>query len=316
MYIDTLRDSSIQELNQRATGVIAACGYESRASAITKYVTPHLRKRIAVCFSEWPKELSRTSNERAFREAGFTLETVDGNDSDGMLGVFTRTMLSSPGEASIAIDVSSMTRAWHGSIVRALKALDSHQRVETFFTYTPARFSSPPRHTPLYEVVAPVSGFASLSPPDLPIAAVIGLGYEKERALGLQQLLDPKRTILLIPRFRTRLDEYYPEVLRSNKDIRRRTPTELQFEYWLDEPSSTFGLLSSLVSSLLPSYRIVLASIGPKMLGILFFLLTAKFPQVSVWRASSGVHGRPRQSVGDLKHTVVLSVTWSPDPVS
>jgi hypothetical protein len=34
----------------------------------------------------------------------------------------------------------------------------------------------------------------------LAIAAIIGLGYEKERALGIQQLLDPHRTILFVPK--------------------------------------------------------------------------------------------------------------------
>ena len=313
MQMESLRDSDMRELNQRATAVISACGYEARSSALARRIGPHITNRIGLCFAEWPDQLSRLDNERILRERGFKLDTVGSNDPDRVAEIVRNTIEGSPKNESIAIDVSSMTRAWHGSIVRTLKSLTFPGTLETFFAYVPAKFSAPPRHTPSYEVVAPVSGFASLSPPDLPVAAVIGLGYERERALGLQQLLDPKRTILLIPRFRSRDDKYYPQVLHSNRDIRMRTPRELQFEYWLDEPTSTFGLLSTLVSGLLPSYRVVLASIGPKMLGILFFLLTTKFPQVSVWRASSGIHGKPRQSVGDLEHPVVLSVAWSPE---
>ena len=67
----------------------------------------------------------------------------------------------------------------------------------------------------------------------------------------------------MVPRFRSRNDRFHPAVLQSNRDILARTPREFQVDYWLDEPTATFGALASLVSSLLPSYRIVLASIGP-----------------------------------------------------
>jgi hypothetical protein len=296
----------------RAGGIIAACGFEERSSALTARLAPTVETRVALCFSEWPSALSRKKNEDAFRKAGFVLKETSGNDTGVVTQLVLDVMRERKGGQSLAIDISSMTRAWHGAIVRALTWANIEKSIEIFFAYVPARFSVPPGHNPSYEFVAPVEGFASLSPPDLPVAAIIGLGYERERALGLQQLLDPKRTILLIPRFRSRNDRFYSEVLRSNRDILARTPREFQLDYWLDEPAATFGALASLVSKLMPSYRIVLASIGPKMLSIISFLIAVEFPQVSVWRASSGIHTQPRESRGDVDHTVVFSTTWSP----
>ena len=159
------------------------------------------------------------------------------------------------------------------------------------------------------EFVAPVYGFASLATPDLPVAAIMGLGYEKERALGVQQLLDPQQTMLLVPRSSER-DPFYAEVLHSNRDILSRTPQESVFEYSLSDPAATFARLASVVAGLRETYRVVLISLGPKILGLLCFLLATRFPDVSVWRVSSGVHGRPRDAFADLGRVVVMSTMW------
>lgn len=312
MQLTALQDSNLSELNARANCFIAACGYEARSSLLASRLDGRIGGRLALCFTEWADALSRKKNEDVFRSVGFGLKEISASN----YGMLAQIILDAAGQAEtktpLAFDISSMNRAWHGTIIRTLKTANSKSSFETFFAYVPAKFSNPPRVNPAYEIVAPVEGFASLSPPDLPIAAIIGIGYEKDRALGLQQLLDPKRTILMIPRFRSRPDRFYAEVLRSNRDLLARTPRELQFEYWLDEPASTFGALASLVSKLLPSYRIVLASIGPKMLSILCFLVAVQFPQVSVWRASSGAQAIPREVYGDADHTIVLKTTWSP----
>jgi len=313
VHITALRDSTIGELNSRASVFIAACGYEARSSALVSRIDLSRGTRVALCFTEWKSELSRRKNEDVFRNANFIMKEVSGRDSSAIAQLVLDAIGGDTPDTALAIDVSAMTRAWHGAIIRTLRSVNVERDIEAYFAYVPARFSKPPGHNPSYEIVAPVEGFASLSPPDLPVAAIIGLGYERERALGLQQLLDPKRTILMVPRFRSRNDRFYTEVLKSNRDILARTPREFQVDYWLDEPAATFGALASLVSKLIPSYRVVLASIGPKMLGILCFLVAAQFPQVSVWRASSGVHAHPRESFGDVDHAIVLSTTWSPD---
>ena len=134
-------------------------------------------------------------------------------------------------------------------------------------------------------------------------------GYEKDRALGLQQLLDPFRTMLMVPQS-DGLDRYYPAVLKSNQQILNRTAPEWIFPYSLTAPAATFSMLASVVDGLRESYRVVLASLGPKMFGLLCFLLATRFEDVSVWRVSSGVHGEPRDADADLDRMVVLSAVW------
>src|ERR1022692_1407763 len=191
MRLKSVRDSSIAEMNDRSGVFVAACGYESRSSAISRVVVGPKRK-VALCFAEWPAALARQDNYREMSGRGFETPIVGGNDPHSIQAVVSD--VACPAFASrkaIAFDISSMTRAWHGAIVRELRSIETGHDVETFFAYVPAKFKKPPTRLAANQFVAPVDGFAALGTPDYPVAAVIGLGYEKDRALGLQQLLDP-----------------------------------------------------------------------------------------------------------------------------
>ena len=312
MRIKSIRDATLDEMNRYADTFFNACGYEARSCSLARQLKPSVANRLSLSFKEWKHELSRIENEQYLLKTGYRLIEAAGSDSSvGAKAIME--LIDHSNNKSIAIDISSMTRTWHGGIVRALRSANRESDLETFFAYAPARFSPPPKHSPTNEVVAPVDGFASLVTPDLPIALILGLGYERDRALGLQQLLDPKKTVIMIPRFRSRKDLYYEEVLKANRDLLESVHRDLQYDYWIDEPSSAFGELASIVSGLISDYRVVLASLGPKIFGLECFLLATKMPHVSVWRASSGIHGKPRQSRADEHHPVVLNVVWMRD---
>jgi hypothetical protein len=311
MRLRSVRDSTLDQLNERAGVFVAACGYEHRSCAISRLVTAPERK-IALCFKEWPDAIARHENQRKFTESGFECEDVGSNEPGKVRAVVSR--VTEPAfrlSKAISFDISSMTRAWHGAIVSELRRLDTNSEVETLFAYAPGKFTGPLRRQYPNEFVEPLEGFAALSPPDLPVAAIIGLGYEKDRALGLEQLLDPERTMLLVPKSGEQ-DKYFPEVLKSNRRILARTLRERIFYYSIAEPAATFATLASIVSDLRESYRVVLASLGPKVFGLLCLLLASRFPDVSVWRVSSGVHGQPRDARADLNRAVVISAVWGP----
>src|SRR5689334_22938802 len=186
MRLRSVRASSLSQLNERARAFVAACGYEDRSSAVSRFVTGPER-RVALGFAEWPDALARQKNEREFVERGFKIHSVGGNEPRKVQEIIYSVANSVfPNGNAIAFDISSMTRAWHGAIIRELRAMDTNHEVETFFAYVPAIFNKPETQSMPNEFVAPVDGFAALRPPDLPIAAVIGLGYERGRALGLQ----------------------------------------------------------------------------------------------------------------------------------
>jgi hypothetical protein len=307
-----IRDSDIRAMNDRATVFIGACGYETRSTALVAHLAPKITHRHALAFTEWPTALARKANEEVFKSNGFVLHPCSGSDTSCVRNALRAALRQAfDTQGALVVDVSSMTRAWHGVIVRELSTLDSERPLHTFLAYVPALFQRPPRHNPPNEVVAPVDGFAALTPPDLPVVAVIGLGYEHERALGLQQLLDPQLTILMLPCSRGP-DLYYPSVVQSNRDILRRVSPDWVFKYPLDQPTVTFQLLSSIIGGLRQSYRVVLTSLGPKLFGLHCFLVAARDPSVSVWRVSAGIHGEPRDAKPAMARTIITEVVWNP----
>jgi hypothetical protein len=265
-----------------------------------------------MCFEESPDVLSRGKNEIEFTERGFVKYTVRGNDPKRVQDIVGEVVtVATKSSKSVAFDISSMTRSWHGGIVRQLRTMEIESELETFFAYVPAMFKEPSDRIVPNEFVEPVDGFASLTAPDLPITLVIGMGYERERALGLQQMLDPNLTILMIPKSGDN-DPYYIELMRNNKSILDRTDDNRVFEYELSEPAAVFATLASLVAGLRETSRVVLASLGPKIYGLLCFLLATRFSDVSVWRVSSGSHAKPRDVLADIRKTVVVSAIWEP----
>lgn len=311
MQLIGVRTSSVGDVNERAEAFVAGCGYEQRSVAISKLITGP-KQRVAMCFEEWPESLARRRNEEEFRSHGFSLATLAGNDSRGAQGISEESVRSAAGVCkAAAFDISSMTRAWHGGIVRQLRMMSLDGTFESFFVYAPAIYKAPPARIPPNEIIAPVDGFGSLVAPDLPIAAVIGMGYERERALGLQQFLDPQRTLLMIPKG-NETDPYYAALVHNNRSLLDRTDSNCKFEYDLTDPSSAFSTLASVVGGLRESYRVVLTSLGPKIFGMLCFLVASQFPDVSVWRVSAGSHGRPRDAIADLDRIIVAAASWAP----
>jgi hypothetical protein len=313
MQIRSVRQVSASQAETNADAVVVACGYEHRSQGITSLMTRLPEVKYALCFREFAQAVAREENEAYFEGRQFQLHDVSSNDPRLVQSIFDRLILSLNTDGpTIVVDISTMTRSWHGALISQLRMANYGKLITTIFAYVPSVFQKPPAQVVANEFVTPVEGFAALSSPEFPVAAIIGLGYEKEGALGLQQLLDPAKTVLFVPNGGDN-DRYYTEVQKNNKEILARTLAENIFDYSIAEPSATFATLASLIGGLREAYRIVLTSLGPKIFGLISFLLATQFSDVSVWRVSSGIHGQPRDSQADLNRAVFLEVVWQPD---
>lgn len=292
--------------------LVVACGYERRSSALVPLAS-QVPNRIALCFKEHTEALDRKRNEAVFIEAGFRLtDPVSGSDGAAMEVIFAEVFR---GSRAVAVDISSMTRAWHGAAIRAFRHLEK-DRVDAFFFYAPSLFSMPPEQNSPIEAVKPLEGFASFSSPTKPVALLIGLGYERDRAVALQELLDPRRTVLMIPNSGLN-DPFYRSVLESNKEIVQRTTKDWTFEYPLHDPLATYRILESVCLGLETHFRIVLASLGPKLFALICLLLAVENSDLSVWSVTSGSMAEPRDAVADMTRSVVLRTSWcSPEIVN
>lgn len=293
--------SSVEELPFSALAsdynlVIAASGYESRARFVAEalgFSVPGAI-RIALAFAEHSGACARPQNDEKFRELGYALVICHGGvDNEVILSLasaFDR--FKDNTTIKILIDISSMTRSWYGAVVRCLGSFDCNATLIVHFTYTPACFVAPPSEYPPNRVVSPVVGFTGNTLPDKPTALLLGLGYDKDRAIGLKDHLDPQLTVLFYadPASDPR---YVPHVLSVNRDLIEEVGEDCVFKYSFTDCASTFRFIESITGGLSHEWRVVLCSLGPKIFGLCCFLVASIQRDISIWRVSADSHEIP-----------------------
>ena len=136
-------------------------------------------------------------------------------------------------------------------------------------------------------VAEPIScshiGFAS----GLPVALVMGLGYEKQRAEFLQKSVNPHETYCFYAD-PVHDDRYVEKVYMNNFRLIDSLHKTHVFAYPMRDMDKTDQLLTSLCLDLRMQRRIILAPLGPKPFTLLSMLQAARYPDIEVWRVSAG----------------------------
>ena len=185
-----------------------------------------------------------------------------------------------------------MTRPWYGEIVHTLLTLSQPQELCVDFVYTSSEFVPPLGEYPPNRVAGPVPGFVGMALPDKPTALGIGLGYHRDRAIGLKDYLDPKLTVLFYPN--PSLDPRYVEAVGiTNQQMLNEVSPNNIIAYPVNDYVATFSILNSLCEGLMKNTRVVLCSFGPKNFGLCCFLVAAIRRDISIWRVSADTHEAP-----------------------
>lgn len=210
----------------------------------------------------------------------------------------------------VFIDVSAFPRRVLATILNALReaAIDGVS-IRLTISYRLAAFSKPRDQTaPPNKRVAPVSADLAGWPklPGLPVHLIVGLGYERGKALGAVEYLQPSYLTLFSPQSPEK--RFADQVAMRNKPLLEGTPATSIFEYQVLEPATQIAQLSSMLASLVEDRRPVLLPFGPKIFFAVCVLLSFGFPEVSVWHVS----GEEEESVGNLApsdYSVHMGVT-------
>jgi hypothetical protein len=307
MRLDGVTTVGIGESLNGCDAFLFASGYERRARSILAVASGLPGFKLCLGFEEHQGVLSRAENDKAYADAGVPIRLISGESRTAARQAVRDTLEHVPDNGTLAVDITSMTRVWHAAMISEVLGTEGRTRLRTVFIYVPAVFTPPADDFSRTKHVFPLEGFTGFGLPDLPTALVVGLGYEPERALGLHSLLDPSLTAVFLASPAD--SRYYQAVLETNDDLLRRLPDELRFEYPLHDPAATMQLIESLCSKLSSDYRVILASLGPKLFGVECMLVTALRPELSVWRVSSG-SGAPRDAEGDMEYASACSVNW------
>lgn len=270
-----------------------ASGYERRARHAA---TPTLIRSAEIVvwgFEEHPTAIARVDNDAHFGTMGAEPIVFSGNDDDAA-DARSEAFLAVSGheEPHLLVDISCMTRAWYGALVRTLMRWDGHNHLHVTFSYTYGAYRKPPAKRPLNEIVVPVRGFTGFALPDAPSVLLMGLGFEPGRAMGAFTEIDPTSTRCFYahpgvdPRFRD-------DVVRANRDLANHVPSQEWVAYPLFDAFLSFHLLNAACNALSRRGQVILTNNGPKLFGLLCFLAAARHRSASVWRISSGASGEP-----------------------
>ncbi|GAB2468414.1 hypothetical protein GCM10027082_19940 [Comamonas humi] len=212
---------------------------------------------------------------------------------------------------SIFVDVSCLSRQQMGSIFSEIKNLARSGPVDLQIGYSLARYVKPTAQwSSSIRRIAPVNDeFAGwTAAPDNPIELIVALGYEKGKAIGAAEYLEPGDTWLFVPT--SPEEKYLEEVREQNKDLLQEL-NDKQMEYGVMEPVDAYHSLLSLVRGTRRTARPILLPFGPKVFFALSLLVAMIIEEAAVWfvdgeNTSSTDQGQPSP------HAVILSCRIEP----
>jgi len=277
--------------------IIVASGYEKRAVQVAERVSSHpIKEKYVVGFRE-QMVLNRHNNDDVFKLLGYVPTPSLGDAGGAVADIMEKLVSQSSGTAlRVVVDYSCMTRIWYASILNYFAANTSHKTtVEITFAYSPALFSEPGETGP-NTVMGPMAGYCGLQMPDRESALVVGLGYERDRAIGLVEYIEASKIALFLsdPALNP---QFTREVRNNNYELIRRIGQGNTFSYPFTNLAASYNLLASVCLGLGNQYRVILAPLGPKPFSLLCLILAKQYKNIDVWRVSTDSSSNPQDRI-------------------
>jgi hypothetical protein len=267
---------------------IAAVGFERRSRGVAEFLKPKAKKLLACAFSD-RKVLNYDENMAWYLDNGYA---VTDRGDEGFRAWLEDNLTGLSGQDGrplrLAIDISSLSRFRLAVIVDWLRKRGGENSAIADFLYSVADFSPPAMADAPNVHVGPVlKSFAGWSlNPNQSTVAIVGLGYEENKALGAVEHLQVSQVWLFAPRSSIR--EYEVELERANGILFESVSRENRIDYRVEQPFDCFVALESLTDRCLRSSRVVLLPFGPKVFALCSLLVACIHENAAVWRVSAG----------------------------
>src|SRR5580765_2280283 len=202
-------------------------------------------------------------------------------------------------EFHLYVDVSAFPRRMLARLLNAIcQEVLNGLHIRLTLGYRLAMFSKPKDDdAPPNRRVAPVhpnmAGWPRL--PGLPVHLVVGLGYERGKALGAVEYIQPAYLSLFTPE--SPEPKFAEQVSMRNKELLEGTQEESIYAYEVLDPAAQFFQLASMLASMRIDAKPVLLPFGPKIFFAMCALLSFSFSEVAVWHVS----GEEEEAAGMMK---------------
>lgn len=273
---------------QRYDAFLASLGYEERSSQIPEVLTPPTI-RTAVPFGD-RHECHWEANKQWYDKTDWDQPELSEDDFSPWVDSWIRD-LAGGSARRLGVDVSSMSRRRIAAVVETLLTLDSEDRLAVDFLYTPAEFGPPASGAdpPVFEV-APVSSYFAgwWSDLELPLVAIIGVGYELELASSAIDTLEPGGAEVFMPDGED--ERFREEVLKANKGLMStKIVREPASTYLVSDPFTCFRQIEASLKEVESTNRVSLVPLGPKIFAVCSMLVAGMYPDsAQVIRVSAG----------------------------
>lgn len=216
----------------------------------------------------------------------------------------------------ICVDISSFTRARIARLLVEFEiAAKARPDMIVDFLYVPAAFEPPPEIgsagvLSASPVLARFRG--SLRRASIPIAAVFGLGYELQRAIGALELIEPSQAWAFVPSSDD--PRFTDAVTDANRQLIASIGSGACLPYPVLDPLESYYLLDSFLFSVREWNRVVLLPMGPKIFALCCLIqgLSTAEARPAVWRVGARSEGLPLESE-PRGQIVGLTVRFEPD---
>jgi len=272
--------------SERFDVAIYGLGFESRSVTAYRKYCEFSKKNIILGYHVNTDKFAYQSNLQEFRHSNSIIYEPGDSEVVGiLLGEFES--YCNEGPVKVLIDITVMSR--HRLALALCLLIDKLPKGSIVsVVYSLSKFVKPPVDTTpikkVCEIVPDLSG--TLGDLSLPTAVVIGLGYERNKALGVSNLLDAGFTYIFIPE--SPIEEFKGAVIENNKELLSTTSSDNVFYYDVRSPYTTYLALRSLILTIREHSRPLLVPLGPKILSSLSVILGKELhPELPVWRVSS-----------------------------
>ena len=277
--------------SNRRNLVLASVGYEQRARFVCETHILDAFLKVAAGFAN-QRVLEYAANIGWFDSNGFEVQEV----SDEKFRIWIETLLSrvsttaSAEPASpirILVDISCMSRKRMAHTIAALRDCPGSSQFLVDFVYALAAYTPPGEQVLPNTYVGPItSDFAGWwNEPDRTLSAIVGLGYEQDKALGAVEYLQAQDVWLFQPV--SEEPRYTSALAKANGTLLGSTDSRHLFIYRLHDPLESYSKLRSLVLGLLTKHNVVFLPFGPKLFVLYSLLIAADDPDIAVWRVSA-----------------------------
>ena len=293
---------------------IAICclGYESRATRVPMVFYRRSRRRICLGFD---RNLihSYEANLTYFEQHQFEIHASVKDEAfeSTVRGVLGDELFNGPpgDERRVAVDISCFDRFRLAILVKLLwTALAERRLSDLVFFYNVAEYNKPAEVFSFNTKLEPVHPSFVGSRPD-PLSAtvaVIGLGYEREKALGAAEYIEASEVFAFSPR--SSVVAYAKSVAEENALLLAQLDERHKFEYVVEDCGALVSDLSSLVRGVVHRASVLLVPLGPKVFALACLLTAMIHDRVAVWRMSQlGIGETPDRRASE--HYSVVRVT-------